>query len=101
MLQAGGEADLALKALGAERGGELGVEHLEGDRPVVLEVVGQEDRGHAPAPELALERIAVLQPFAKCRYGVGHLTRWIGGRDKIGPGTGPGKVPRDGSNLSS
>ena len=42
MLQPGGEADLALEALGAERGGQLGVEHLERDRPVVPEVAGRD-----------------------------------------------------------
>ena len=31
-------------------GGELGAEDLEGDRPVVPEVVGEVDRGHAAAP---------------------------------------------------
>ena len=36
VLQAGGEADLAEETLGAERGGELGVKHLERDRPVCL-----------------------------------------------------------------
>ena len=41
MLQPGGESDLALEPLGAERGGELGVEHLERDRAVVLEVAGR------------------------------------------------------------
>ena len=58
MLEPGGEADLALEALGAERGGELGMQDLEGDRPVVAEVVGEVDRGHAAAAELALDRVA-------------------------------------------
>jgi Tol biopolymer transport system component len=57
MLQAGGELDLTLEALGAERGRELGQEHLEGDRPVMTEVVRQIDDGHSTAPELAVEGI--------------------------------------------
>ena len=61
MLQPGGELDLAQEALRAERGGELGVEHLERDRAVVLEVVGEIDGGHAAAAELALERVTVRQ----------------------------------------
>jgi hypothetical protein len=36
VLQAGGDGDLAQEALGAERLGQLGMEHLERDRPVVL-----------------------------------------------------------------
>ena len=57
----GGGADLPQEALGAERGGELRVQDLQRDRPVVLEVVGEVDRGHPPAPELALDRVAVGQ----------------------------------------
>ena len=61
MLQPGGEVDFTLEPLGAEGGGELGMENLERYRPVVLQVVGEEDRGHAPASELPLDRIAVCQ----------------------------------------
>ena len=67
MLQPGGELDLAQEAVGPERGGELGVEDLEGDGAVVLEVPGQEHRGHPPAPELPLERIARAQAFLELR----------------------------------
>ena len=59
MLEPGGEPDLPLEALGAEGGGKLGEEDLERDRAVVLEVLGEVDRGHAAAPELALEGVAV------------------------------------------
>ena len=59
-----GESDLALEALGPERGGELGVEHLERDRPLVPEVVGEVDGGHAAAAELALEGVAVGERVA-------------------------------------
>ena len=57
VLQPGGELDLALEALGAERVGQVGVQHLERDRPVVPQVLGEEDRGHAAPPELALEGV--------------------------------------------
>ena len=43
MLETRSEADLALEAVGAERGGELGMEHLEGDGAVVAEILGQVD----------------------------------------------------------
>ena len=61
MLQPGGDADLALEPLGAERGGELGMEHLERDRAVVAEVLGEVHRGHAAAPQLALEPVSVAE----------------------------------------
>ncbi len=60
------------KRSGPSDGGELGVEHLEGDGAVVLEVAREEDRGHAPATELALEGVPLAQPFAQRRYLIGH-----------------------------
>ena len=51
MGEPGGDADLAEEALGAHRGGELRVDHLEGDGPVVPEVVGEVDGGGAAAAE--------------------------------------------------
>ena len=78
MLEPRGELDLAQEPLGTEGGGELGLEHLEGDRPVVLEVAGEIDRGHAAAPELALEHVAVAQGVGEERRGdCGHGgARW-------------------------
>ena len=73
MLEPGGEADLAEEALGAEGGGELGVEDLEGDGAVVLEVLGEEDGGHATAAELALERVAAAKPCLELCPQVGHV----------------------------
>ena len=72
MLEARGQADLALEPLGAEGGGDLGVEDLEGDGPVVAQVTGEPDRGHAPAAELTLERVLVRQGFTKGRDRIRH-----------------------------
>jgi hypothetical protein len=72
MLQPRREADLALEPFGPERGGELGMEHLECDRTVVLEIVGEEDRGHTPASELALVRVAPAQSVLKLSGEIGQ-----------------------------
>ena len=97
VLQPGGEADLPEEALGAERRGELGVEHLERHRPVVAEVVGEADRGHAAAAELALERVPVLQSRAEGLYRVRHRSLVMGIRgEDLGEDTGaaePGEGP--------
>jgi len=61
MLELGREPDLPLEPVGPKRLGELGVEHLERDPPVVPHVERSVDRGHAAAPELALEHVAVSQ----------------------------------------
>jgi hypothetical protein len=51
MLEPGGEADLALEALRAEYSGQLGVQDLEGDGAVVLEIVREVNGRHPAAPE--------------------------------------------------
>src|SRR5258705_277000 len=69
MLKARHEPNLALEALRAEARRHLGMQHLQRDRPIVLQVMGQIDRGHAASPELALERIAVSERVAQsCRH---------------------------------
>ena len=47
VLQVGRRLDLGQEALGADQGGQLGLQDLEGDLAFVFEVVGQVDRGHA------------------------------------------------------
>src|SRR6186997_277312 len=88
-----GRADLPLESLGAEGGGQFRVEELEGDRPVVAEVLGQPDRRHPPAAELALQRIAVAEALAQCGDRVGHWARMrgmMGGKIPGRPGWGYG-----------
>ena len=59
MLQVGDGLDLAQEALGADHGGEIGSQHLDGDLATVPEVVGEIDGGHAPLAELPLDTVAV------------------------------------------
>ena len=78
VLQAGGGPDFALEAFWAERGSQLGMKHLQGDRAVVLEVVGEVHRGHAAPAQLALEPVAVSQGRSGAARGGlprGHLPR--------------------------
>ena len=70
VLQIGGDANLAQESLDAEHGAELGVEHLERDETVVLEITREVHRGHAAATELALDRVAARQCVAE---GCGHV----------------------------
>ena len=57
MAQPGRDLDLAEEPLGAEGGSQVGAEHLEGDRPVELEVLGQVNSGHSAVPELPLNGV--------------------------------------------
>ncbi len=61
MLEVGGRPDFGQEPLGAEGRGELGVQHLDGDVAVVLQVVGEIDRGHPALPKLAVDPVALRQ----------------------------------------
>ena len=83
MLQPGGELDLALEALGAERAREIGVQHLERDRPVVPQILGEEDGGHAAPPELALEGVRRGKRRLQLHPEVCHRARCVEGRRNV------------------
>ena len=61
MLQRRDRLDLAQEPLGADDGGQLGPENLDRDLAVVLQVLGQIDRGHAALAELALDAVAAAE----------------------------------------
>jgi hypothetical protein len=61
VLEPGGEANLALEALGPEGGGKLRAQDFQRNQAVVFEVASEVDSRHAPAPELALEQVAVAE----------------------------------------
>ena len=87
-MSAGRDLDLAGEPVGAEQRAELGAENLDRDLAVVLEIVGQVDRGHAAAAELALEGVAAGQS----RGEPGEVGR--------GCGRHAGKLQRDGAVYS-
>ena len=78
MLQVRGQLDLGQEPLGADHGGELGAEQLEGDPPVVPEVLGQEDGGHAAGADLALDPVTVGQGELEAGLRLGHGARLVG-----------------------
>ncbi len=61
MLQPRGEPDLLLESLRSQARRDFGMEDLEGDRPVVAQVLRQEYRGKAAASELALDAILAAE----------------------------------------
>jgi hypothetical protein len=72
MLEPGSSADFPEEPLSAERRGELGVQQLERNLPIVAEILGEPDSRHPATAELALEPVAVAQGFAERRLGVGQ-----------------------------
>ena len=59
MLQAGGDADLAMEPLGAQAGNQLRAEHLQRDPAAVLQVLGEVDRSHPAPADLALDPVTL------------------------------------------
>jgi hypothetical protein len=53
------DLDLLQEPVGAEHGGELGLQYLDRDLTVVLEVLGEVNCGHPAARKLTLDRVAV------------------------------------------
>jgi hypothetical protein len=103
MLEAGGKLDLAQKTLWSESCCELRVKDLKGDGPVMLQVMRQVDRCHAPAAELTLEHVAtgeagleLIWEVRQCRTLLGKFGM-LAGDDTAGqPATGWS----DGASLS-
>ena len=76
--RARGRADLAQETLGADDGGQLGAEDLDGDLALVAEVVREVDRGHAALAELALQAVAIGQAERSCWGGLTTPTAPVG-----------------------
>jgi hypothetical protein len=72
MLEPGAEPDLPKEARRAQGGGELGAHDLDRHGAVVLQIVGQPDRGHAAAAELAVERVVVGQGGLEALQNLGQ-----------------------------
>ena len=75
MLELGRELDLALKSLRAERRGEVRVQDLEGDGPVVVLVDREIHRRHAAATELSLDAVPSGEILAKSFDRIGHSAK--------------------------
>jgi hypothetical protein len=58
------------------------MEHLQRDPPVMLEVLGEVHRGHAPVPKLALEQILPTESINKGREEV-HRQRTSGSKSVV------------------
>jgi len=58
VVEPGRELDLSQKAIGAERGAQLGMQHFESDAPIMTEIVRQIDGRHSATTKLALQFVA-------------------------------------------
>jgi len=72
VLETGGGLDLLDEAVATEDGGQLGLEDLDRDLAVVLQVFGEVDRGHAARADLMLDAVAVLEGAGDAVGDVSH-----------------------------
>ncbi len=56
----------------AEGRREFGVERLQGDTAVVLQIAGEVDRRHPPAAELAIDRVTVGKSESQSSEKIGQ-----------------------------
>ena len=82
MIEPGGQVDLPEEALGTQGSGELRVEQLQSDPPVMLEVLGEVDRGHPAPTELTLEQVPPTEGLNKARGEV-HRHRSSGSKSVV------------------
>lgn len=72
MLEPGRGLDLAEEPFAAQRGAELGVEHLDSDVAVVPHVVREVYRGHAARAQFTLDPVTVGQGSSQALDRVGQ-----------------------------
>ena len=75
MLEPSGDLDLAVETVGTEAMGQLGQEHFQRDRSLVLDVLGQIDRGHTAAAQLAVEQVAIAESLGELSRKIGQ--KWL------------------------
>jgi hypothetical protein len=66
-----GQVDIAVEAVEAQAGAEVGREHLDYHRPAEAGLLGHEHAAHGAAAELAAEDVAVAE-------GGAELVEWVG-----------------------
>ena len=79
MLEPRGQANLLAEPLGPKRRRDFRVEDLEGYRPVMLQVVRQENGRKPAASDLTLDSISVGERVSQQRDRIGHAwSVWLG-----------------------
>ena len=87
VLEVGRQLDLGQEPLGADHGRQLGAEDLHGHRPVVADVLGEVDGGHAAGAGFAVETVAVREGGLEAAEEFGHGA-YVWGTEEDGGGEG-------------
>jgi hypothetical protein len=89
MLEIRGRLDLGQEAFRANDRGQLRLQNLERDLPLVLQVIGEIDGGHATLTEFGLDAVAALEGGVQAGDRVGRVHA-LNMRQ--------GRLPREGTN---
>ena len=73
MGEGGDRLDLAEEPLGPDGYGELGPEHLDGNRAAVLQVPGEENERHPSLAQLPFDRVALGEGSLEADEEVCHV----------------------------
>src|SRR5207253_3791390 len=79
VLEVRGDADFAQEPFSAERGSHFGMEDLDGDGAIVLDVVREKHGRHAAAAHLALDLVGATESMSDQPADVGHTVLPRGG----------------------
>ena len=61
VVETGGDLNLLEKPGCPERRGQLGPEHLQGNRALILQILGEEDVRHSPVPHFPLDLVTASE----------------------------------------
>lgn len=78
MLQPGEEFNLAGEPFDSDLGGDFAIEDLDGNQSTVLTVLGEVNRGHPAAPNLATDLIAISEHFIEDALHFNATHQWQG-----------------------
>ena len=78
VVEASGRLDLPQETLGPQCGRQVRAQHLHRHLPVVLEIFGEIDRGHATGTDFPFDGVPIgqgaLEAFDDGRHGAAKLT---------------------------
>ncbi len=94
MVKASRDLNLTQEPGGSHLGGQVGAEHLYGDRALVLEVVGQEYLGHAALPQLSLDLVPRGEDLVEALQQLRHYRSPLSEHEFRTVGTEPEKPTR-------
>jgi hypothetical protein len=72
VLEVGRNLDLGQETFGTDNGGQLGLEHLQRDLALVLEVIGQVDGRHPALTQLTRDGVAAFEGRVQASDWIGH-----------------------------